>query len=484
MKRFPIVNFFPDPDAYELDKCKFIELTELMTIQDIKHNPVFREYSKEKYGNTKTLDNLKTADLEYEAGTNGTIFDRDSKPDQPLQRIEGDDMVTVHIHYERFLTKEGKWQMDCTWYLRNTDFFLFRMENLPINIYPFSILYDEKEENDIFGTSIAMQILENQKIINKLDQTISIIGVLHQNPQKVVGRESGINAQELARTGTLPGKVWTANGNPADAIHYSQPPELPLGIMQLKERMVADIKDMAGINEAYSGESVGSLTTSTGVNSLIERATVRDKDKMIQIDAFVERISHLIVLNILYMWKDARPITTQGVNGLPQYDTYEPVDAITAENLEWAVKSDVYARAPVTQASKRQQADALMQMQGQFNYSPAVIVPEEWIKFQDFDIKDEILYRMQKDREIMEQNKAADMAQQVSTIVDQALEAMRQGMSREQISQTVQQLTQEYVQQQENEAVKNGRPKDAAQSGQAPQGANQVATAAMMKGGM
>jgi uncharacterized protein YeeX (DUF496 family) len=257
-----------------------------------------------------------------------------------------------------------------------------------------------------------------------------------------------------------------------------------MGIMQLKERMVADIKDMAGINEAYSGESVGSLTTSTGVNSLIERATVRDKDKMIQIDEFVERISNLIILNILYMWKDARPVTTIGPDGVPSYDTFEPIDQITAENLKWLVKSDVYARAPVTQASKRQQADALMQMQGQFNYNPPVIVPEEWIQFQDFDMKEDILYRMKKDREILEQNKAADMAQQVSTIVDQALEAMRQGMSREQINQTIQQLTQEYVTQQENEVVKNGRPKDAAQTSQAPQGANQVATAAMMKGNM
>lgn len=483
VKRFPITNFFPDVDAYELDKCKYVEITQMMTLKEIKNNPVFRDFVTEKYGSTEMLDQINTSQLEYEKGVNGTIFDREYTPEQNLQRIQGDEMVTVHIHWERFMTKEGRWQVDCTWYLRNSNFFLFRVENLPINVYPFAILYDEKEENDIFGTSIAMQILENQKIINKLDQTISIIGVLHQNPQKVVSRESGINAQELARTGTLPGKVWTTNGNPSDAIHYSQPPELPVGIMQLKERMVNDIKEMAGINEAYSGDSVGSLTTSTGVNSLIERATIRDKDKMVQIDAFVERISHLIVLNILHLWKDARPITTTGINGVPQYDTYEPIDQITADNLEWIVKSDVYARAPVTQASKRQQADALMQLQGQFNFSPPIITPEEWIQFQDFDIKEEILYRMQQDRQRMEAEKADNVAAKIEEIVGQAIEAIKQGLPQDQVNQTIAQLAQEYVTQDQADALKNGRPRDVQATPDAPQGTTgQLAMQAMAKG--
>lgn len=482
VKRYPLVNFFPDPDAYELDECKWIESTELMPLAKIKTNTVFIEYVTKTYGKN-LLETLKSTELEFDSSANGTIFDRDAPPDTSTQNIIGDEMATIHIHWERYQNKEGRMQLDVSYYLRNTDFFLLRIEDMQPNVYPFAILYDEKEENDFHGTSMIQQILENQKIINKLDQTVSIIGVLHQNPQKVVSRESGINAQELARTGTLPGKVWTTNSDPASSIYNVRPPDVPIGAMQLKDRMVQDIRDISGINEAYTGQSVGSLTTSTGVNSLIERATVRDKDKMIQIDEFVERISELIVLNILYKWQDVRPITTTASDGQPNFDIYEPVDQITADNLEWIVKSDVYAKAPVTQASKRQQADALMQMQGQFNYNPPIITPEEWIQFQDFEIKEDILYRMEQDRKTLEENRAQDLAGKVSQLVAQATDAISQGASQEQVQQMIQQAAEQLVGQQEQEEMKNGRPRDAAKSPQAPQGTTgQLAMQSMARG--
>lgn len=471
VKRFPLVNFFPDPDAYELDECKWIECTELMPLAKIKSNKVFRDYVTDNYGRNKLLE-LKSTELEFDSSANGTIFDRDAPPDTSTQNIVGDEMATVHIHWERYMNDEGRMQLDVTYYLRNTDFFLLKIEDMKPSEYPFAVLYDEKEENDFHGTSMTQQILENQKVINKLDQVVSIIGVLHQNPQKIVSRESGINAQELARTGTLPGKVWTTNADVSGSIFNVQPPEIPMGAMQLKERMVQDIRDIAGINEAYTGQSVGSLTTSTGVNSLIERATIRDKDKMIQIDAFVERISHLIVLNILYKWQDMRPITTTAPNGEPSFEMYQPVDEVTADNLEWIVKSDVYARAPITQASKRQQADALIQMQGQFNYNPPLITPEEWIQFQEFEIREDILYRMEQDRITMQQNEAQDLAGIVSQLVQQATQSMAQGASAEEVQGMIQQSAQEIVQQRQTEQMRNGtsRPRDAAQAPQAPQG--------------
>lgn len=470
VKRYPLVNFFPDPDAYFLDDCKWIECTELMPLSKIKTNKIFQDYVQKRYKMDK-LSLLNSNELDFDSSANGTIFDRDAPPDTSTQNIIGDEMATVHIHWEKYMNDDGKMQLDVTYYLRNTDFFLLKVEDMKPNEYPFAILYDEKEENDFHGTSMIQQILENQKVINKIDQTVSIIGVLHQNPQKIVSRESGINAQELARTGTLPGKVWTTNGDPSSSIYNVRPPEIPLGAMQLKDRMVQDIRDISGINEAYTGQSVGSLTTSTGVNSLIERATIRDRDKMIQIDEFVERISHLIVLNILYKWQDVRPVTTTAPNGQPEFEMYQPVDEITADNLEWIVKSDIYARAPVTQASKRQQADALMQMQGQFNYNPPIITPEEWIQFQEFEMKEDIMYRMEQDRKILEQNKAQNLAQQISQLVSQATEGIAQGMSQEEVMQIIQQTAQQLVDQQQAEEMRNGsRPRDIAKEAQAPQG--------------
>ena len=403
VKQWPHTNFFPDPDAYRLNECKFVETTEAaVPVSSIKNNPVYVKYVQDNYPNADELwANMKGDKLERSESAMGTIYIRDNSPGQGGESVTGDEMMTVHCHYERYMVATGKWQLDISYYTKNNDFFLYRKEDVKPNVYPFAIYYDEEEDQDFWGTSMGMDALENQKVINKTSQTASIIATMHQNPQKVVSKASGINGQELARTGTMPGKVWTANDNPKDSIHTIVNPDIPRGLFDMEDRMKNDIKEMNGITESYTGQNVGSLTTSTGVNSLIERATVRDKDKMLQIDAFVEDISQLIVQFIGYKWKDERPTAIPQADGSVKYDTFKPFKDGEIENLQWLLRCDTYAVAPMTQALRKQQADNWMQMQGQFNFQPAVITPQEWIEAQGHPDQAKIMERMKKDAEII-----------------------------------------------------------------------------------
>ncbi len=304
-------------------------------------------------------------------------------------------------------------------------------------IYPFAVLYDEEEENDFWGTATAWDILEKQKLINKTEQTASVIATLYQSPQKVVARESGINGQEMARKSSMPGKVWITNIDPARSVHTIQPPDIPKGLFEIKDRQIADIKDYVGINEAYVGESVGSLTTSTGVNSLIDRATIRDKDKMKQIDNFVDDLSNLIVMFIIEKWKEKRPLVNIGPAGKVTHGEWEPISEEDSANLRWLVRTDVYASAPATQALKKQQADNLLQMQAQFQLDPPLITIEEWLQFQDFEFKEEILARMEKDRKKKERREATDFASMAMQLAEVANQMKLQGMPQEEISQAI-----------------------------------------------
>jgi hypothetical protein len=317
--------------------------------------------------------------------------------------------------------------------------------------------------------------------VNRTAQTAAILATLHQNPQKVVWKESGINAQELAKTGNLPGKTMISNVPANQAVNYINPPEISRSLFEVEDRLKNDMKEIVGITEAYTGQSVGSLTTSTGVNSLIERSSVRDKDKMVQIDDFVERISYLIILNIMYSWDRARPIMSVGKNGEARYDIYEPVDALTADNLELRVRSNVYSRAPITQESKRQQADKLMQMQGQFQYNPPLITPEEWLQFQDFDIQDEIMKRMEEDRKKTEQNSVDNLAKQALQLGVYIHELLNQGLSMEEAQVEAMKKAQEMQQQQPQEGTQ--KPSAPAEQG-APQGAIDAVAMQNMAQGM
>lgn len=439
VKRINNPNFFIDPAAYSLNEARFITITENLSFQDVKNNPTFREFAG------KSLKDLKFSDIQRDSSANGDIFDRPtSKADAATERLTGDEMCTMHIHWERYRNEEGSWQVDCSYYLWNTDFFLYRIEDFKPSVYPFAIYCDEEEDNSFWGTSTAMDMLENQKIINKTAQAASIIGTLHQNPQKVVLRESGINAAEMSRTGTLAGKVWTSNV--PNAVEVIQPPDIPKGLFEIEDRMKNDIKDMAGITEAYTGQSVGSLTTSTGVDSLIERSSIRDQDKSIQIDDFVEQLSSLIVQFILVYWQEPRPIMTRMQNGDAQFDQWEPVPPTVIDNFEWRVTSDVYAKAPMTEATKSQQADNLMQMQGQFQYDPPIITPEEWIVMKNFANKEDILARMEYDRVNKQQQDAQALQQQILDIISQSQQMKGQGATDEEVQQQITPLVDEVIQ--------------------------------------
>jgi hypothetical protein len=479
-KWWPNTNFFIDPDAYCIKDAKYIETTEIVPLSVIKKNKKFIEYA----GKLK-IQGLKGDQLDFEDSGDGTIFNRDNKPsDTGVGRDDGDSVATIHCHWERFLNDKGRWQLNCTYYTKNNAFILYKIEDIKPNCYPFAVIYFEEEEQDFWGTGQSEDVLDNQQVINKADQTASIIGVLHQNPQKVVSRESGINAQELAKFGSLPGRVWTTNTSPADSIHHVEPPDIPKGLFELSDRVKQDMREVVGITDSYTGESVGSLTTSTGVNSLIERATVRDKDKMIQIDDFIEDLSDIIVKFVLYSWKDKRPIMKTNPNGTPAFGMYTPIDELDAENIEYRVKSDVYARAPVTQAMKKQQADQLMQLQGQFNFNPPIITPEEWILLQDFENKADILRRMEDDRKKLQAQEASNMAGMIQQVADQVAAAKAAGEPDQVVQQIAMQAAQQLLQQKQAEDAKNGNlAAPAANQAQGPQGTTgAMAMNAMAKG--
>jgi hypothetical protein len=153
------------------------------------------------------------------------------------------------------------------------------------------------------------------------------------------------------------------------------------------------------------------------------------------------------------------------------------------------VKSNIYAKSPVTQASRRQQADKLMQMQGQFQYQPALITPEEFMRFQEFDDGPKIIARMQMERQQMQmqqQMMASGMLQQTIMQLAQGLAAG--AIPPEGIQQMVEQTTQQLFMMASPGAQNGTQPTQqpsAPSQPQLPQGAtSQVAMSNMASGRM
>jgi hypothetical protein len=272
-----------------------------------------------------------------------------------------------------------------------------------------------------------------------------------QNPQKIVSRESGLNPEEMARSGTLAGKVWVTNIDPKNSISLVDVPDIPRGNKELTDDLIALTKDFAGINEAYTGESVGSLTTSTGVSDLIGRATLRDKDKTLQINDFVETLSDLIVKFIIIHWQDERPMARTNSDQEMERGMYQPVKSKNGEffdldNLHYRVKVDIYAVSPASQEARKSQADKLMQIQAQTQANPPYIIPEEWVDLQDFPNKKKMIQRIKDDREKLQQQETQNAAQQMMLLFELQKQMESQGMAPDQIQASISQSVNELLQ--------------------------------------
>jgi hypothetical protein len=417
-------TFYPDPSAFCLDDCQFIGVKERKSMNWIKSHPKF-----------KGVD-LTSIDDKNDPLDRGEIYNRDYTTEQ------SDGLVTFISFYEKKPNEAGGYNYTVTYLAGNK---ILHSQPVRPNRYPFAILYDYPQRQDFWAMSTCEFILDNQKIINKVESIIAMIGTLMQNPQKVVHSQSGINPKEVAKYGNAPGQTWSSNMPAQQAITYIEPPQIPQVLFNLLENAKANIREITGMSEAYMGQAVGSMQTSGGVNSLIERATIRDKDQMYDIELYIEQLTILIIDFMVTYYDKPRMIRVMGSNGNPNDFHFEQFIGTDYKNLEYDIFIDVSSKAPITRMKEAQDAKELLNMQGQYNFNPPVITSQEAMKRINFAGTEEIIERMNQDE-------INSKGQELQAILQNCFQALSNGLSPHQ----VQDLAMQQLQQMEQQGSING----------------------------
>jgi len=395
--------FFPDPNAFRMEDCEFINVS--------YQRPL--DWVKAKFN----ISDLQANELSNEE--QGKIYNRDYSSENK------DKLVHYLEHYEKIPDKEnGGFKYQLTILAGNQ--IIRDTKPLKPNRYPFAVLYDFPQRQDFWGQSTCEIILDNQKLINKIESIMALIGSLLQNPQKIIHKRSGINPEEASKYGSTPGHTWVSDIDVERAMTWQNPPQIPQPLFQLAEQARANVREITGLTEAYMGQSVGSLQTSSGVDSLIERSTMRDKDQMYDFELFIEELSHIIIGFITEYYTDMR------VARILKEDDQEPevLDFIGSDYkaLAYDISIDVSAKAPITRIRKQEGLDKLLTLQGQMQFDPAIITQQEYMRESDFIEKKQIIERMNQD-EINGKNAI------LQETLEMATEAMQEGVNPEEIAQ-------------------------------------------------
>lgn len=366
-------NFFPDPNAFRLEDCEYIHL--------VYRRPI--AWVKKQFG-ISDIEAREMANSEQ-----GEIYNRDYNSED-LSKI-----IDFHMHFEKEANSKdvGGYTYYET-YLAGNKIVRERTKLRP-NRYPFAILYDYPQRQDFWGMSTCQVILDNQKLINKVESIIALIGTLMQNPQKVVRKQSGINPADVTKYGSTPGHTWLSNIPVEQAMKWMEMPQIPQTLFNLAEQARLNIREITGLTEAYMGQTVGSLQTSSGVHSLIERSTMRDKDQMYDFEVFIEDLTEIIMSFVTEYYTENR------VGRLLKVQDKEPVffEYIGSDYKEVAydIKIDVSAKAPVTRLRKQEELDKMLTLQGQMQFDPPLITPQEFIRESEFINGEQFLERMNLD---------------------------------------------------------------------------------------
>lgn len=396
-------TFFPDPSAFCLEDCRYVAIMERKTKEWIKSHPKFQG---------------EVGESENDPDNRGEIYNRD-------YTTETEGLVNFLSFYEKVPNEAGGYTYKVT-YLAGDKILL--EQPLKPNRYPFAMLKDYPQRQDFWPMSTCEFILDNQKIINKVESIIAMIGTLMQNPQKVVNAQSGINPKEVALYGNAPGHTFVSNVPAAQAITYVEPPQIPNVLFNMLDNAKANIREITGLSEAYMGQSVGSLQTSSGVNSLIDRSTMRDRDQMYDVELYIQDLSNLIIDFMVTYYTEERWIRVMGEN--PNEYTFEPFIGTDYKDLEYDIFIDVSSKAPITRMKQMQDAKELANMQGQYGsiFPAALITPQELIQSMDFSNKDEIIKRMN-----VEEMKNKE--KELTDILNQSFEMLSQGASPQEVQQ-------------------------------------------------
>ena len=405
LKNIDPIHFMRDPFATDLETAGYCMTYERLHKSVFEENPNYKKTFKE------FLETCKHGDPEV-IPTMDTSVDRSTE------------QKGYYTLFTYFVKKDNKIN---EYHVINNEFLLYKKEGILPNVFPFVILYCNTPANKLIGQSECAKIFANNLAYNLMDSIAMTSEYKNQRPPKFISSSSGLNIRQFAKHGDEADKAFVVNGDASRAVHYQQFPQTSSGLINLKGSLTNAIQTTTGVDGRYSGRDTGSITTTGGVEQMLDRASMIDAPKIIEYEAYTKRLTQLILSNMLEFAPNRKyfvrkPNTTKYMTVEIPFQT---IDTNTLFDYTISISSEL----PTTKQRLAQTANTLMEKQMQYQQdggggSVDLITTEEWLMFQDFPNKEYMLERMGMQR-------MTDALEETSQVLTNYAELIKQGMDPE-----------------------------------------------------
>lgn len=397
-------TFFVDPKAFSLEEALYCGTFVRTTKEHIMMDPSIDKEKKKEFEERRSFAGNSLMGQE----DRGEIYNnRDYSSYQ-------DDVVDLVTYYEKMPNEDNNGFTICVKYIAD-GVLIKEIEEIQPNVFPFIMLRQYEQRQDFWGISDAQLILPNVKMLNKIQSIIGTLATLYQNPQKIVYEGSGIDPRIISKYGNAFGLVFLSKyPDLANVIRNVDVADIPMTLMNYMEYLKREIDDFTGMTDFNTGASSGSIQTSGGVNSMIQRSLVVFQDEMVLFEHFLEKVSYAMLQNAIEYYTDDRLMRMRDTSPNNDFEyEYVPFRAEEFVDLAWDFNIDIQAKIQNNEETKRETMRMLSEWQLQYAPGIEIVRPEDIVKAFNPSDRDVILARISKDRQDKSIEKASEITQQV-----------------------------------------------------------------------
>lgn len=278
VKAYHPSNIFPDPSAETVEEMSYLYFAErkskkfLKTISRFKDVMFAIDELNDAYGNVNPNVRLDASRQHMpDTVTFLTCYKRVNR--LTVNPVTGQKVYSPKVDV---IYMAGKTILDIS-------------PNIEPNIIPFVPLYDERVPNNFWGISKCYKVLSLVVTLNQLDSIEATAYFKNQNPAEFINALAGLNVADYQNKRENPDAAFTVNCDPKLVQSFAQRPDLPKTLDSFRAYILNEIANVSGVDAAYLGRSYGSIQTTGGVDQAINRATMRDVNRLKLIDKFVRK---------------------------------------------------------------------------------------------------------------------------------------------------------------------------------------------------
>jgi hypothetical protein len=255
--------------------------------------------------------------------------------------------------------------------------------------YPFVPFVAKKNRKSIWGIGEPKNILNNQKLLNKLTELLTTNAILHSNPIALIDPRSGIDAKKWQNK---PGQIWHAK-DPQTAVHWLQPPDMKNDLYKLMDKMVEFIERIGGVYDSVTGETPNGVTAATAIQLLQEQGSIPIKGIARNLYQAIKDVYELMIELIKENYTETRYIRIMGEDGTMEFMEF---NASQYAEIDFDVKVTAGASTPTSKAYIAQLAAEL--------FDKGILLPSEYVEMQEgLPNKDRIVARLREQEAQMQQ---------------------------------------------------------------------------------